>query len=277
MTATAISAKFFNEKIKRGWDAKHFAEHLGLTEEKFLESLKKNFSGKALENMLRQLEKNRCQNAKHMKPRTRRKVVTVQKPEPQELTLYEEQEDLESLEEKLQSLTEKICKMEVEHKELLEERRIIEKQLSAASDILERIKKQLVETRDQVVQLDTMWISSNNKLLESRKQIAEQKDLLFDIQQRVLQKKKVQILFYLNGEVEVEENPVGATLQFSEEEAKSLAQSFMEEEAFQDLSLREIKSVAKAKVIADVIRSQELICEMVFESEEAQKVFDDLE
>lgn len=285
-----VDAKKIHLMIKNGWTIGDFAEKYEISEKEFLEILEKSFGKKALEGMKRDFKTNERRKSK------KRQVTNIQpeskiQPEPNKIELEEseketvigqesqdEQEEINEREGKelvLKELTEKasniqleICNAEASRARYFSERNKLRAKLKNEDKALFELQKEIEKHRRKVTDTINELYTINNSIDEVNEQISNSQKILSAIENEIRALKKEIIYVYSDGEVEIE----GSVTFTVPEIWEKIYQEIRETECVEDITVKQIKLIAKLISFVKTLESFEIS----FEIETLQEIFETL-
>lgn len=273
--------------IKQGFTIEDLLEKYQCTKEELEKYMEKNFEKKARDSVRRELEKN-------VKKSGNNTAVIVTQEEISKSTLKEIQKkarqmqeknimvmenkkdsdemSLEKLKDRENALVTEICKQEGEHKRTLATRRtLLEKLVTEKEKILEQ-KKIILQRQKEVDEIFTKMVEIDEKITAESEELSANKKILSEVREYIKVLEKVTIFVYENGEIKEEEEAV-------EEEPPETEEVFdclIHNELVENLSVKQIRQLAKLLVLTEQMQKQGQNYDLVFESEIVQKIFEQL-
>lgn len=273
-----ITGKIMEERMKHGWQLHQFAQSYGVSEEEFLEVLKKTFSSKAYKGMLARLKKNEKIVHKAKEKIVAEKVISYNELNQQPDTAIEKptvdsegfsEESLESLQLQKEELQNRLNGLELQHKTLTSERIQIRNSISNYKDILlvmqSKIRQYQEELKSLVSELDEKFASMQKINLS----ISETKVALSEVNERIDAVKKVSIFFYSSGEFAIE-----SQISFEIPEWTTLFDKIVKDELVESLTIKQIRGLSKCVVLVQFLKSQNFKYEIAFEDSNAEFCFE---
>lgn len=271
-----IESRFINENLKKGWTIEDFAEKLEMSSEEFTKALHDTFNSRACRTMIASLKTNEKRKAKRSK-----KSSDIELNDGAILVLDSESEfttdspletnpslELQKLEEEKSSLEENIASLENEREELYRKRKSVYSSLNEEKEALLEMLKQ-IESHEKVITNLSNELDDISKQAEKfNEEIALKNSELLSVMNRIQELSKISIFVYQNGSFELDNTEL--TVEVSEEDEKALFEAFTKSDAFEELTLKQIKAIAKLKIITEKISSN---FDITFESEEMEKAF----
>lgn len=253
--------------------------------EKYME---KNFEKKARESIRRELEKNGKKrgnntativtqeeiskttlNELHKKERQmQEKNVMVMKENKKE----PDERSLEKLKDRENALVTEICKQEVAHKSTLSSKKKLFDQLKNEKEKILELKDIILKRQKAVDEIFTKIVEIDEKIITESEELSANKKILNEIREYIIVLEKVTIFVYENGEIKEEEAEVAEELLGLDEVFESLIYN----ELVENLSVKQIRQLAKLMVLTEQMQKQGQNYDLVFESEIVQKIFEQL-
>lgn len=267
-----FDSRLMEEKLKRGWTVNDFARHLGITEEEFLSLFERKFYGKAYTDLLSRLEKNAEKKKRHPvkepipKVEKQKKEVQV-KPEIEEkqpsktplMLLKDQENDLKNV----------ICRKEVDHKNLVNQKRKLEDSLREQKNLMLDLKRMIEECKREVETIINNLEKVSETLAGVSDEITKFRKDLAKLQNEIQLLSKISIFVYRDGEIETENLEIEIS-----ESWKDLFSKIINNEAIEDLTLKQTKQLAKVITLARDLKHKELDFDISFELDLVQELYD---
>jgi len=245
-----FNTKFFNTKIKYGSTKSDFIKYFGFKDEEALEkAMRREFASKGVDSMLSAMSKN---EKRKKAPKEERRIVSEEAVKssnsPIEVLVKEGTNDLsqntenelEELQEYEETLSELICKYEIEYEQLRTLRKVELNELREIERKLRELQKQLTEIQkagDEIIR------KLNCNLKDIRNKAADINGLKGDleaIRADIYDMQTITIWVYEDGEIQIESSkeivvPTG----------EEVFNSLLLEESNQDMTVKQIKQLAK--------------------------------
>ena len=272
-----ITGKKFEIELKHGATLEDFLEEYDCMREEFIEYLEKNFREKARNSMLRYMNKNSKKpkqfSGKSSKSTSKGNIVikhieekpTIKKEKTTNNCAENQIEPtLEELKEKERYISSEVHKQNEFCKEL-------ELTKKGFLDNLEETNKTLLETRKRIVKIQKDIKNTSGQIDEVKKEITSKKKILKEIKQKIKTLQKVSLFVYMNGDIEnfdiPEKEQTGCDKYFDD---------LLKNEVVEELSIKQIRQLAKLLVLLELLKEKELIWDITFESKVQQDVFEKL-
>lgn len=274
--------------IKQGMTIEELIEKYKCSQEDLEKYMEKNFEKKARESIRRELEKNGKKrgnntativtqeeiskttlNELHKKERQmQEKNVMVMKENKKE----PDERSLEKLKDRENALVTEICKQEVAHKSTLSSKKKLFDQLKNEKEKILELKDIILKRQKAVDEIFTKIVEIDEKIIAESEELSANKKILNEIREYIKVLEKVTIFVYENGEIKEEEAEVAEELLGLDEVFESLIYN----ELVENLSVKQIRQLAKLMVLTEQMQKQGQNYDLVFESEIVQKIFEQL-
>ena len=297
-----LTAKFLHEKLKRNWTASDFSEYLGIPTDEFWSLLQKQFPGNSYKEFRILLQSNAKRSKRNKtadtffadeavnipdtsSPNTSTEpTICPDDPEVQPTVANESQnfepdnlsqapeKSLPSLEEllaELEQLRDDLNIEELIHKAIVSERSEIRKALQEHNQAILDIRKILSQRQEDITRLLSQLDDAASRMSESTIKIQLLQEEKASLESKIEKARHVSIFIYNSGEVEVETQ---ATIQFPEWE--DLFNTIVNEEELTDLTIKQVKSLAKVIVLVRHLIAQDTPYEVFFENEISKNYFE---
>jgi len=266
MKPIRLTGKIMEEKLKIGWTEEDFANHFQILPENFADLVRRTFSQKASKEIFNRLYKNQKNKEKYIKnAKKRKKIPSTQKRKENVVSL----DFLKKEEERQQQY---LCQLEGEHQEYVTKRKNAILKLQSKKDDLLELKKMVEKHQkeiEQVIQeVNNISKEMNNKLEE----IHNSEERLANIQESIKKQQVIEIFAYEDGSIETE----GAIIEETFENWKADFNEMISDEKIGNLTLNQIKQLAKLKKYTKTLEEEERKYSIIFESEESEKVFQEI-
>lgn len=277
-----LTSKLLNEKLKKGWTAKEFAEHLKCTEEEFWDAMAKTFYGNAYKNMCAQLKKNE-------KNRSRAIKKVYSRLEKMDTSKYlEEYEDAQADDtavnvppeemtepETLETLTNKKIELHQSMNELLKKRdeyqiskTNFEAQLKLANEELSELQKRVELCKTSITSIEDSMEAEEKKAEQNEVSIRFYESKLTEINAKIESLRKVTILVYNSGEVAISCDSDTTTPIWAEE-----FDTLIKNDTLECLTIKQLKALAQVICLARELIAQNRQYEIVFENQLSEDFF----
>lgn len=281
-----LNAKLMNEKLKRGWTTTDFANYLECSEDYFLELLEKTFSKAYTRETLARLKKNEKLPKKISKETLVNSTETFgntddssESDEQQNDSNSEKDADskllnistetLDALMLRKGDIESSLNASELMHKELVSQRSFIQQRIK-------NLKKTLIKLLEEVSSCETDLMTLISELNEKysimqdlNKDISEKRKELSEINTEIEKAQIVTIFVYNSGEIEVETT---FSVEIPEANTDTVNKIISNEQA-EDLTLKQIKAVAKLISLVQNLEQQGLNYELLFEEPVMKEMF----
>lgn len=274
--------------IKQGMTIEELIEKYKCSQEDLEKYMEKNFEKKARESIRRELEKNGKKrgnntativtqeeiskttlNELHKKERQmQEKNVMVMKENKKE----PDERSLEKLKDRENALVTEICKQEVAHKSTLSSKKKLFDELKNEKEKILELKDIILKRQKAVDEIFTKIVEIDEKIITESEELSANKKILNEIREYIKVLEKVTIFVYENGEIKEEEAEVAEELLGLDEVFESLIYN----ELVENLSVKQIRQLAKLMVLTEQMQKQGQNYDLVFESEIVQKIFEQL-
>lgn len=179
--------------------------------------------------------------------------------------------NLEQLEADEKELSATLCRLEGEHKGKMVQRRECLKRLEKSKKALLELQRLLFEQEKNV----TLTFEEYNRLAAEMNVINEEcnsyRELLDDVRQQIADLKKVNILFYSNGDIEVVNAEIPTIPELAVAEEFSNLISLPEAEEF---TIKVLKAIAKLKLMVKAYEESNCAFELVFDNLKVQSFYE---
>lgn len=266
MKPVRLTGKIMEEKLKIGWTEEDFANHFQIPSESFSELVRKTFSQRACKDYFNRLYKNRKLKEKHMKnAKKRKKIPSNQKKEENVVSL----EFLKKEEERQQKY---LCMLEGKHQELVSRRMnamsILKNKKADLLKLKKAVSKHQKEIEKVIQEVNDISKQMNKKLEE----IHASEENLENIKKSIKKQQVIEIFVYEDGSIEAE----GVVFEENSENWKAAFNDMIEDEKMGNLKINQIKQLAKLREYTRSLEAEEIKYNITFESEESEKVFQEI-
>lgn len=265
MKPVRLTGKIMEEKLKIGWTEEDFANHFQIPSESFSELVRKTFSQRACKDYFNRLYKNRKLKEKHMKNAKKRKKIPSNPKKENVVSL----EFLKKEEERQQKY---LCQLEGKHQELVSRRmNVISILKSKKADLLElkkAVSKHQKEIEKVIQEVNDISKQMNKKLEE----IHASEENLENIKKSIKKQQVIEIFVYEDGSIEAE----GVVFEENSKNWKAVFNDMIADEKMGDLTINQIKQLAKLREYTRSLEAEEIKYNITFESEESEKVFQEI-
>lgn len=266
--AKKIEAKTMKEYLKKGWTTEEFCSYLGMTAIDFNNALESSFQDRALRDMKSQLVKNEKIRKRHTaNPLPILLNLPVVEPTKKVKDNIVEQ-NIEDLKKDAENIRNDIASIEVKKNEMMRKRRDFFISLASERDELNSILKAVIEKENLINSLISKLSGLDTEIETVNDSISAKTKELEKIEKEIDEKTKISIFFYNNGEFEIdgkkEEN-------VNVDDINKIVNSTLSNSSFEDLTIKQIRGLAKLKVILE--NNTEKKYEISFESSDLEKAF----
>lgn len=268
MKPVRLTGKIMEEKLKIGWTEEDFANHFQISIESFSELVRKTFSQKACKDFFNRLYKNQKLKEKHMKnAKNRKKISTTQNKEKEENVV-----SLELLKEEEEKQQKLLCQLEGKHQELVSRRMnamsILKNKKADLLELKKIVAKHQSEIENVIQEVNDISKQMNKKLEE----IHASEENLENIKKSIKKQQVIEIFAYENGSIEAE----GVVFEVNSENWKEAFNDMIADEKMGNLTINQIKQLAKLREYTKSLEAEERKYNIIFESEESQKVYQEI-
>lgn len=268
-----LTGKLMNDKIKMGWTMEDLARHLGVTEDIFCDMLRRTFSDKACKDMFNSLYKNEKNKNKYMNRAKKRTKQICPENALEETKLPEEEIPIsEVLKQQEEMLSKQICELEIKSKEYLSEREKIVSTIRVEKETLIKLKQEIKFHENKMEEAIETLDDLNNVMKEMNNQINSLKVDFENVQEELKELEKIEILAYEDGSIEV----VDTTTIEVPDSWESIFDSLITDERAENLTLGQIKQLAKLIAYTNLLEEQEVRFSITFESENEQELYSNI-
>lgn len=268
-----LSGKSLEVELKRGLTIEDFARKYECTQEDFLNHLEKNFCEKARKSITRSMTK----NAKKRKPtRTTKTKIhegskTILQEDKKVNDSTTENSDLQNLKERERLLISEISKKEKIHERSISERMKLFDELRQKKEKMLELKEIIEQNYKEVEKISTQIVKITERIAAENKKMSTNKQKLEEVESCIRKLEKIPVFVYKNGEIEIENADIPETSGW-----ESLFDSLIHNKIVENLSLKQVRQLAKLLVIVECFQAQEQNYELTFESETEQRIFEKL-
>lgn len=288
----SITSKTVRVKVNSGWTTERFLNEYGITQEEFDKKILEVFPTKrARSEVQRDLEQNDKRFERGKKNNIKRKkIVTPISPEimariesfgKEQKTETLTSETLEAPKSQIEILGEEIQKSQEEIKGFKEEkekvRNVKENLLLQQANVETSIRAIKQELAIKEMELEDVITQIRNQEAELHRfdlRISKEEERVKKLEEDLSELKKIQIIFLDSGEIDVYPDEERNKLEYSWKECydKLLNSKNSNEldEILDEMTLREIRQLAKAIALLEVIESKNLKYEFLIENERVE-------
>lgn len=294
-----LTASLINRHAKFNWGITEFSAHFGVTPDQFREMFEKTFSGKKRDDLWRKISKNSKKTSKSAStdssPETDSitstdssleidsilstnsspeidsivPAETVEVTPAPALTEHSESSEIADLEKSREELVMLICSMEENHVALSARRKSSFEALANHKAWISEYYEALKKHANEVAKLSALTYQLSDEMKNLSSEIAEKREELSFLDEKIALSRKVSILAYDTGEIEIENS--------KEEIPKSWQEIYtaiLDYEIVDELKVKEIKQVAKVLAFAKKLSGAGIFFEVTFENDVAQRLYD---
>lgn len=289
-----MTTKDIHIAIKNGKGTQFMMERYGFSDHEALCRAIRGLTPSGAKGFINSLEKNQKKIDKKKQSNTTTETQTVQEPsvctnneegvfeddssENLNVQFSDDDEEksagtevkLEQLEADERELSYTLCKLEGEHKQIVAQRRECLQRLEKSKKALLELQRLLSEQEKNVTQTFEEYSRLATEMNVINEECNSYRELLDDVRQQIAELKKVSILFYANGDIEVvnAEIPSISEVAIAQEFRKLI--SLPEAEEF---TVKVLKAIAKLKVMVKAYEEDNCAFELVFDSLEVQNFY----
>lgn len=257
-----LDGKFIHETTKKGWVVSDYLQHFGISEKDFFDCLKKTFSKKAFQRIVRRLKSNQKQQKQQKQHNTSSPSVTPVLPIPSDTSTDTEekttQSSIEVLEDEEKVLSDLLCKKESERVRLLSERNELKKTFVEQRSKLVAIIKQLEDSQAIVNTSYQKWLETASTIDNINAEISEAQKTLKNIREEIQELKKVSIFIYENGEIDIENTDISSFTDTDSEEENKLFHNFLENSLVDSLTIKQLRLLSRVIIVVNSIKNENL-------------------
>lgn len=263
--------------LKRGVTTANFAAQYECSEEEFVAAIKRLFTRRAAEDVIRRLKNNDKEFDKAMRQLKKGKpssvaMATVEKAEEANSAQQKtpELDELTIVQELAGKISEAICANETLHRNLLANRRGIYDNLRAAKAELAKIQEQIRQKQQHVESCFSKIDILNAQISDINAERAALKADLSELQLQIKELERVEILCLADGRIECSVAvPADWRETFelltSDEEAEDELKLI--KEMAEEISMKQVKQLAKISALIESLKEQETGFKLVFDNE----------
>lgn len=301
-----LNGKKLTVKLKYGSTIDDLAREYDCQKEELLEFLKKNFEKSAYNRIINEMTKNSKKKNHNKKSslsistddeaittiwKDDTTIATVQDDDTTITTVQEKNEateeqfpilhfqasslDEESLLQKLKDeekiLRHELISKENEHRNLITKKKSLINKLENQQALMLELRKTIEQRQKDVEQISNDLNNLSEELVSINSSISNGRKDLLDIQGKIKELEKIYVFVYENGETDTGNFHIDIP-----ETWNKVFDDILRNDIVEDLSVKQIKQLAKLIVLTDILNQNSLIFELTFESENAQKAFYEL-
>ena len=283
-----MTSKDLHIAVKRNDGVEYLISRFGIPDEETLfETVRKIVPLKAedfikvLKKKQKQLSKKRNKNSEEVDSSS---MVQSSEEQEQNMELFiqdvqEEEKDihvvytLEQLIEEEKKLSAKICEIEGEHKDLVAKRKRLVERLEFCRKALKELNRLLHEQEEKVTNTYSEYLECASQMEVLNGEKKKYMEQLNEIRNKIEDLKKITIYVYENSTIEMENMPI----QYIEDgEIAVASRKLYELPEAEELTVKEIKTIAKLQIVVNMIERSGYQAEFVFDSSKVQKFWETL-
>lgn len=264
-----LDGKFMENNLKYGRTISYFSKYFNLSEEEFLEKMKKTFSTKAYKCYLARLRKNEKQNSKKSNCKKNNVVETITVKDEVNPISKNNHSQIVELQLEKEKLKDALNSLELQHKELCSERTTIRNSVLKYKEKLKNLKEEILQCKSK---LSNLLIELDNKLdimHNLNSSISETREKLSEIDSKIEDLKKISIFFYNTGELELETENDLEIPEYNEE----LFKSILFDEQSENYTVKQLKTLSKLLSLVQKLGTENLKYEVIFEDSSLEDFF----
>lgn len=297
-----ITPKDLHIQLKRGRDARFLQEKYRLPDEEALfEAIRRVTPGNA-DSFIRELQKrgkkhpkvDRASETDEQEPSVTEVSTTgISEPEAVEADSTEievpesddttetrvttatiettENPELKKLQDEEAELSKWLCKLETEHKALVQERAKIFDSLRESKENCEALLRRVSEIKSQVEDFRLKYEDISQEMAKYNGDISVAREILDDIRGKISLLKVTSIFIYEDGRIELEG---GEEPDISEEDANHLFDVLTKRQDAEEFTVRELKSLARVVLVVRKYQKIGAKFELYFDSSKLQNYYD---
>lgn len=299
---TRVTGKKISVKLKYGYTIDDFIRDFDCTKEEFIKFLQKNFEKTSCNRILAEAEKNYKKKNCNKKSSslisensvyTENKLITTvfddvlveQQSETQDNVSEEqlsetqltsssliEEERLQNLKDEEKILRDSIISKENEHKNLIAKRKQLFKKLETQRSMMLQLRKTIEQRKKEVEEISAELISLSDEIVSVNSFLSTERTDLLNIQNKIKELEKISVFIYENGEIDTDNFLIDIP-----ETWNDVFENILRNEVVENLSIKQIKQIAKLIVLTGILNANSLEYELTFESENSQKAFYELD
>lgn len=185
-----------------------------------------------------------------------------------------QEDELEQLRKDEHELSEQLCELEAEHKEIMAKRSNIVNELSVSRKTLVELRSVIKREEKKVVSLCEEYNGLAIRMQEITRECNAHRELLEDMRDRISELEKVYIFVFEDGTIEVENAEM---VSVSGEEVVKIVNELIKREEAEEVMFKDIKNVAKIKLMISEYERSGLKLEVNFGNPKVEKLFGLLE
>ncbi len=285
-----VTDKKISVKLKYGYAMDDFLRFFNCTEEEFYTFLQKNFAKPALKRILSEIEKNSKRKNNNKKSSSKSNCtyndekLTVpafdtslekqlsETQLPLSAPSVNEEEKLQHLKDDEKILRNELISNETARKNLNTKRRALFKKLESQHSLLLQLRKTIEQRKKEVEEISDELISLSDKISSVNASISTGRKNLLSIQNHIKELEKISVFIYENGEIDTDNFVIDIP-----ETWNDVFENILRNKVVKNLYIKQIKQLAKLIVLTSILNAKSLEYELIFESEDSQKAFYDLD
>ena len=232
-----IDARYLEMKLKKGWSTIDFCRDLGTSEDEFFTLLRKCFKERPLRYYLKRIQGN---SKKIISGREDKKVkdkkVKIEQPKVNKVEELKAQE---------KELSDEIYKLEISLEEKRREKRTCKSKLQESQKLLEKFLRQLEGEKEKVQKSISRIDTLNSEIENLKKDIYETTEARGEVQYKIQELSTI-IISYKDGKIICDCDDVPEEIEYNR-----FLQDLLQEAILEDLSLKELKQLAKILAYAE--------------------------
>ncbi len=286
LTLRHLTSKKLSVKLKHGYTLNNFIREYNCSKEDFQKFLKKNFSEAACKRMFDRMEKNskktfsnhnsneeiliNSENVQNsFEPLTNNdEELEVLTASQSPASLNMKSENLKVLKAKEEQLRAEVISKETTHEALISKRRSLYKRLAKQKDLMLKLRELIKQRQKDVEEISQELIETSNELVALKASLASSKEELIEVKTNINELEKVSIFIYENGEIDTDDFLIDFP-----ETWNDIFDFILHNKVVEDLSIKQIKQLAKLLILTNILIQSHLEYELIFESEPVQKAF----
>lgn len=284
-----VTGKKLTVKLKYGYTIDDFTRHFNCSEEEFINFLQKNFEKTACSNMLAEMEKNSKKKNNNKKtssapifPYTDEGLIVQTSDISSESQLSEIQipvtsslsnvEKLQHLKDEEKLLRDELISKENEHQKLIKRRKELFKKLETQHSLMLQLRKTIEQRQKEVEKISNDLNTLSDEITSVNSSLFNGRKDLFDIQKKIKDLEKISVFIYENGEIDTDNFVIDIPETWHE-----VFDNILRNKVVEDLSIKQVKQLAKVIVLTAILNDHLLTYELTFESEDSEKAFYELD
>lgn len=285
MAQSHITSKDIAIRVKKGWDVVDFCNHYNLTVDEFNRAIDTFYSVKsANKEIRRELSKNAAKKAKKAPSRIPSAPVstpvvaaatTVESPAPAVFTTVETMSAVPTLDE----LKNKEAELLAQENEL---KASYNAAISARDQSTARMESFKNKINDLILKLESVktevsaeiqkYAEISQNISDTSARLSDVRKELAETEEAIRQCKKVSIFVFPDGSIELENYTYSDSLS----KVAEISQQYFSDEHFEELSVREIKQLAKLTALTQELQGAGLAFELIFDSSDMEELWSKL-